>query len=105
MVAASAKSFSSPAVWSVAAVLIIGPFISFFLFQFVVPEIPPTHNEWTDLFWRPVVASAVPGMAIFLLRIRLWQRILAFLVYSVIAGYLVMVIVLYVACYVFHDCL
>jgi hypothetical protein len=105
MVTASAKSFGTPAVWGIAAVLIIGPFISFFLFQSVIPEMPPTRNEWIDLLWRPIVASAVPGIAIFFLRIRLWQRILAFLVYGAIAGYLVMVILLYVACYVFHDCL
>ena len=105
MVAASQKRFSRSAVWGIAVVLLIGPFISFFLFQSVVPEMPATQNEWIDLFWRPVVASAVPGIAIFFLPIRLWQSILSFVVYTTIAGYLVMVIVLYVACYVFHDCL
>jgi hypothetical protein len=92
-------------IWIVGIWLIIGPFISFYLFQLVVPKTPPTHNEWIDLFWRPVVASALSGIPLFFLPIRPWQRILAIVLYAPLAGYWTMLILLYVACYAFHNCL
>ena len=92
-------------IWSVAAWLIVGPFLCTWLLGALRVHLPVTHNDSIDIFGQTIPSSTLAGIAIFFLPYPRWQRVLAFVLYAPIAGVVTLIVALSIACYVFHDCL
>jgi hypothetical protein len=86
--------------------LLIGPFLGLWLLGMIGVRLPPlTHNDSIDAFLQMIPGGVLGGIALFFLRVPLWQRTLSFVLYAPIAGVLTLYVALFIGCYVFHDCL
>jgi hypothetical protein len=82
--------------------LLVGPYICLMLIASMFPD----RSEASLLFYPPAwVATAIAALAIYFLPLPLWQRVYAFIVYVPIVSLILPVASLFVACFLFHDCL
>ena len=105
MVPTPQKRFNAPLIWGIVAWLIVGPYLCFWLVGVIGLRIPLTHVDSIDMFGQTIVPGGLAGIAMYFLPLPLWQRVLAFVVYSPIAGVGTFLVVVSLACYFTHNCL
>jgi hypothetical protein len=99
------QHFSALSKISIGIWLLIGPFLCLWLLGTIGIRLPFTHNDSVDIFLQMIPGGALGGIALFFLPVPAWQRVLAFVFYTPIAGVLTLYVTLFIGCYFFHDCL
>jgi hypothetical protein len=99
------KRSGSVPIWIIVVWLIVGPVLFLYVLNDIGVRLPLAHDDSIDIFGQTILGPALAGIALFLLPVPLWQRVLSYVVYAPIAGVLTFIVAVSIACYVFHSCL
>jgi|ERR1700731_847644 len=101
----SAQQKRSVPVWVIVLWLIVGPVLFSYVLNDIGVRLPLAHNDSIDIVGQTILGPALAGIALFLLPVPLWQRVLSFVLYAPIAGVVTFIVAVSVSCYIFHSCL